>query len=184
MPDSLPLPIGTWNVDPAHSSVEFLIRHLGLANVRGRFGSFSAAIVVGEDLASSSVTADIDLTSVNTNNADRDAHLKSTDFFNADSTPSMTFVSLKIDGSDGEYELTGDLTINGVTNPITLAAEFNGIETNPFTQGKHAGFSAKGEIKRGDYNIDFNVPLGGEKLLLGEKVKIELELEFTEPVAS
>lgn len=180
---ALPLTVGSWKVDSAHSSVEFVIRHLGLANVRGRFDHFDAALEVGTGLASTTLGAEVDLTSVNTNNADRDAHLKSTDFFNADHDARMTFVSKEISGADRDYRVRGDLTINGITNPVVLEVEFNGIEASPFDQVNRAGFSARTEIKRGDFDIDFNVPLGGQKLLLGEKVKIELEIELVAPGA-
>jgi polyisoprenoid-binding protein YceI len=176
---SLPVASGTWAIDNAHSTVEFIVRHLGLSNVRGRFSTFDAKLLVGDDLNSSSISATIDLTSVDTNNADRDAHLKGTDFFNADNHPTMTFTSTSITGSGDEYKVVGDLVINGVSKPVTLDVEFNGTEKNPFTGAATVGFSAKAEIKRSDFKIDFQVPLGGDKFLVSDKVRIELEAEFT-----
>ena len=175
---SLPINAGTWSLDKVHSTVEFVVKHLGLSNVRGRFGTFDATLVVGGDLASTKVTATVPLSSVDTNNADRDNHLKSTDFFGVDANPTMTFASNAITGSGDDYTMKGDLTINGVTKPVSFEVEFNGTETNPMSQKTHAGFSAKAEIKRSDFGIDFNAPLGADKFLISDKVKVELELQF------
>jgi polyisoprenoid-binding protein YceI len=178
---TLPLSAGTWTPDVAHSSVEFVIRHLGLSKVRGRFNQFDATLDVGHDLADTAVRAQIDLSSVDTNNADRDAHLRSTDFFGIDQHPTMTFASTGISGEAGEYVMAGELTINGVTRPVELDVEFNGVETYPLDQKRHAGFSATGTISRSEFGIDFDVPLGVDKVALGDKVKIELELQFVDP---
>lgn len=175
---TLPLSTGTWTVDPVHSSVEFTIRHLGLAKVRGRFNSFSGLLEVGEDPASSSVAADIDLASVDTNNADRDGHLKGTDFFGVESQPTMTFRSTAIAGSGSGYTLAGDLSLNGIAKSIELDVEFYGTETYPMDGSTRAGFSASGTLSRKDYGIEFDIPLGADKLALGDKVVIELELQL------
>jgi polyisoprenoid-binding protein YceI len=130
-----------------------------------------------------SVTAEIDMASVNTNQADRDAHLRSTDFFHADEHPTMTFRSTGV-ASEGDgriYELVGDLTINGITKPVIRAVEFLGTEVFPVDQRVHAGFAATTEIRRRDFGVDFNMPLGIDKVGLGEKVKIELDLQFVAP---
>jgi polyisoprenoid-binding protein YceI len=178
----LPLNPGTWKIDSAHSTMEFIVRHLGLSNVRGRFQRFDAQLEVHDSLARSSVTVDVELASVDTNQPDRDNHLRSTDFFGVDKNPRMSFRSTGIAAGTGEdYLLTGDLTINGVTKPVTLDVQFTGTEVYPFTKKTHAGFSARGELKRSDFGIKFNVPLGMEKVAIGEKVKIELELQFIEP---
>lgn len=179
----LPLVPGTWTLDTAHSSVTFQIRHLGVTNVRGRFDTFSANLAVGGSLESVAVDASIDLASINTNQADRDAHLRSTDFFDLASHPAMTFVSSSISGSGEEYQLTGDLSINGVTKPVTFAVEFYGVDTHPADNRVRSGFSATSEIeiKRSDYGINFNMPLGAGKLALADKVKIELDLQFIAP---
>lgn len=177
----LPLSAGRWTVDGAHSSVEFTIRHLGLSKVRGRFNEFDAALTVGSSLATSSVEAEIQLASVDTNNADRDGHLRSTDFFGVEANPQMTFRSTSIvEGGDG-YLLVGELDLNGVTRPVELDVEFNGAEDWPFDQKQHAGFSATGTISRKEFGVDFEVPLGVDKVALGDKVKIELEMQFVEP---
>lgn len=177
----LPLTPGTYALDTYHSGVNFRVRHLGLSTVRGRFDTFDASLVVGESLGDIAVTAEIDLASVDTNNADRDAHLASTDFFNVESHPKMTFASTSVDGNGSEYEMAGDLTINGVTKPVTLDVEFNGVETFPMDGSKHVGFEATTEIKRSDFGIDFNATLGADKVLLGEKVKVELDIQFVAP---
>jgi polyisoprenoid-binding protein YceI len=181
---SLPLAPGEWPVDPNHSGVNFRIRHMGLSNVRGRFDRFDATLVVGTSLEDSKVTASIDMASVDTNQADRDAHLRGTDFFSTDQHPAMTFASTAIrlvSGSD--YEVDGDLTINGIAKPVTLEVEFSGVEVVPMDGSTHAGFSATTEINRNDYGIDFNMPLGVDKVALGQKVKVELDLQFVAPKA-
>lgn len=175
---TMPLTAGTWAIDPSHSSVEFVVRHMGLSKVRGRFGEFRAELIVGDDLSACSLTAEVELSSVSTNNADRDAHLAGTDFFDVEAAPKMTFVSTAIEGADGAYTATGDLSIRGVTRPVTLDIEFNGTETFPFDQSVHAGFSASGSISRKDFGVEFDVPLGADKVMIGDKVQIELEAQF------
>jgi polyisoprenoid-binding protein YceI len=178
---SLPLSTGTWTLDAAHSGVHFKIRHLGLSNVRGHFETFTAALEVGDTLDDVRVTASVDLSSVNTNNPDRDAHLLSTDFFGVDSNPTLEFRSTSVTGDGSDYVLAGDLTINGVTRPVSFPVEFNGIETYPIDGSSHAGFTAETSISRKEFGIDFNVPLGVDKLALGEKVKVELDFQFVAP---
>lgn len=178
---TLPLAPGLWTLDKNHSSVLFVVRHLGLSNVRGRFDTFEATLDVGPTLESIKVTADVDLSSVDTNNADRDAHLRSTDFFDTEQHQTMTFRSTAVTGSGEDYELAGDLTIAGVTKPVTFDVEFHGTEIFPGDQSTHAGFSATGEIKRSEFGIDFGIIAGAEKLMLGDKIKIELDIQFVAP---
>ena len=180
---NLPLASGSWTLDKLHSGVSFVVRHLGLSNVRGRFDAFEATLEIGSSLDDSVITAEIDLSSVDTNNADRDAHLRSTDFFGTDEHPVMTFRSTSIAGAGAEYELTGDLTIAGVTKPVTLEVEFNGTEVFPADQSTHAGFTATGSIKRSDFGIDFGIIAGAEKLMLGDKIKVEFDLQFVAPAS-
>ncbi|WP_101832800.1 YceI family protein [Frankia canadensis] len=177
----LPLVPGSWTLDTAHSSVNFQIRHLGVTNVRGRFDTFAATLTVGDALETVAVAASIDLASINTNQADRDAHLRSTDFFNLAEHPTMAFASTAVSAEGEQYALRGDLTINGVTKPITLAVEFYGTDTHPADGRVRSGFSATGELSRADYGITFNLPLGAGKLALADKVKIELDLQFIAP---
>ncbi len=180
----LPLAAGNWTFDAAHSAVSFSVRHLGISKVRGRFNQVDASLVVGESLASTTVSASIDMASVDTNNPDRDAHLQGTDFFNAEAHPQLTFASTRVTASpEGEYELAGELSLNGVTAPITLAVEFNGVEVFPMDQQTHAGFTATGTVHRSAYGVDFNVPLGADKVMLSDKINIELDLQFVAPTA-
>ncbi|HEY5011355.1 MAG TPA: YceI family protein [Acidimicrobiia bacterium] len=178
---ALPFTSGRWALDKNHSGIFFVVRHLGLSNVRGRFDGFDATLEIGSTLESVSVTADVDLTTVDTNNADRDAHLRSTDFFDTAQHSVMTFRSTAVSGSSESYELAGDLTIAGVTKPVTFDVEFNGTELFPADQSTHAGFSATGQIRRSDFGIDFGIIAGAEKLMLGDKIKVELDLQFVAP---
>lgn len=180
-PLGLGLKAGTWVVDSVHSSITFQIRHLGLAKVRGRFDTFAASIVIDESGAAS-VTAEIDLASIDTNNKDRDAHLRSTDFFNTDQHPAMTFESTGVSGSGDEFTIDGNVTLNGITKPLSLKVEYSGTEFFSPTNRTHSGFSATGTIKRSDFGVDFGaLPIGVDKLALGDDVKFELDLEFVEP---
>ena len=178
---TLPLTAGTWTADPSHTTVGFVVRHLGLSKVRGRFDGVSAQLVVGDDLASSSVSAEIEMGTVKTGNADRDAHLTSSDFFNAELNPTMTFVSTGINGEGEEFTLTGDLTINGITKPVELAIEFFGTSVFPMDQSTRAGFNATGSISRKDFGIEFNVPLGGNKVMISDKVALDLDVQLIAP---
>ena len=176
----LALPSGTYALDAHHSSVNFQIKHLGLSNVRGTFKSFTATLDVGETLADVVVEAGVELASIDTGQPDRDTHLLGTDFFDADRNPTMAFRSTSITRTDVDrYDMTGDLTINGRTRQVTFHTEFNGTEVFPLDQSLHVGFTATGEVRRGDFGIDFNMPLGVDKLALGDKV--ELDIQFVAP---
>jgi polyisoprenoid-binding protein YceI len=175
---------GRWSLDLQHSQVSFSIRHLGLSRVRGTFEQFEAALTIGETATDAHVEVTIDLASVNTNQPDRDTHLRSTDFFSVEQHPTMTFVSTALTGHGDSWSLTGDLTLNGHTQPLTLAVDFNGIEVHPGDGKQHAGFSATGTLRRSAFGIDFGLlPLGGDKLMLGDEVKLEIEIQFVEPIA-
>jgi polyisoprenoid-binding protein YceI len=177
---TLPLGPGTYDLDANHAGVYFQVRHLGISNVRGMFKTFDATLTVGATLDDVDVTATIDLASIETGQPDRDAHLLTTDFFDAEQHPQMHFTSTAVrSAGDDTYELDGNLTINGVTKPVTLDVEFNGTSVMP--QGEpvpHTGFYATTEIRRSEFGIDFNMPLGMGKVALGEKVKVELDLQF------
>lgn len=173
---------GRWEIDHTHSALLFSIRHLGLAKVRGRFDRFQATLDIGPTLAESRVEAVVDLASINTNNADRDAHLRSTDFFSTDEHPEMRFVSTSISLAGDELRVDGNVTLNGRTRPLTLDAEFNGVQEFPGRGIRHAGFSATGSLKRSDFGIEFGLlPIGIDTLALADEVKLELDLEFIEP---
>ena len=178
---TLPLAFGTWTADTSHTTVGFVVRHLGLSKVRGRFDGVTARLVVGDDLASSSVSAEIEMGTVKTGNADRDAHLASSDFFNAETNPTMTFVSTSIAGEGEEYTLVGDLTINGITQQVELDVEFFGTSVAPMDQSTRAGFSATGTISRKDFDINFNAPVGADKVLISDKVALELDVQLIAP---
>lgn len=168
------LTAGTWNIDPAHSEVGFTVRHLGLTKVRGRFNTFSGSATVADDQTASNVQATIDLTSVDTNSEMRDGHLQSADFFNSEAAATMTFSSTAITPTT----MTGDLTIRGITKPITLDLSYNGVAVD-HTDTTRAGFHASGEILRSDFGIEFNAPLGIDGMLVSDKVAIELEIQLT-----
>ncbi len=173
---ALPLAQGTWALDPNHTSVGFTIRHLGVSKVRGRFGDVAAELVVGPTPAESAVQATIALASVDTGNADRDAHVRSPELLDVDRRPTMSFRSTSVRGDGTHWTVDGELTIGQVTRPITLAVELGGVED--FIDGsRHAGFEAHGEVRRKDFGLGFG-PLGS---MLGDVVKIELDLEFIEP---
>ena len=169
-------PAGIWEVDPAHSNVEFVVRHM-FTKMRGRFGQFTGTIELGENLEDARAEGSIAAASLDTANADRDAHLRSPDFFDVESFPELVFRSTGLrPGGDGELALDGELTIKGVTRPVTLDVEFTGWAADPFG-GERAGFSARTEIDREDYGLAWNVALETGGVLVGRKIKIELEIE-------
>jgi polyisoprenoid-binding protein YceI len=167
---------GTWNIDPVHSEVGFSVRHMMVSKVRGRFTGFSGQIVTADDPTQSTVTAEIDLSSINTGQEQRDAHIKSADFFEVETYPTMTYRSTGIRVEDGDYILDGDLTLKGVTKSVPLHLELNGFGPDPYG-GVRAGFSATGEINRSDFNVSFNAPLQNGGVVVGEKITLQLEIE-------
>jgi polyisoprenoid-binding protein YceI len=167
---------GTWDIDTSHSDVSFTIRHMMVSKVRGRFGVFSGEIVTGENLTDSSVTATIDATSIDTNNEQRDGHIRSADFFDVENHPQWTFRSTGVRVDDGDLALDGELTIKGVTRPVTLALEVNGFGPDAWG-GTRAGFSASTTIDRNDFGVDIKMPLDGGGVVVGDKVQINLEIE-------
>jgi polyisoprenoid-binding protein YceI len=177
---TLPLAPGRWALDTAHSSISFSIRHLGVSKVRGRFTRFEADVVVGETLETTGVTATIDMSSLDTANADRDAHVLSADIVDVARRPTMHFRSLRVSGAGAEWQVDGELTIGDVTRPLTLAVELGGLETFPGGP-RHAGFEATTELRRKDFGIDLAMPPGVSGALLGDVVKIELDLQLIEP---
>ncbi|GAB3618366.1 YceI family protein [Okibacterium endophyticum] len=170
--------VGTWTIDPLHSKVGFSVKHLMISKVRGTFESFDATIVAAENFADSSIEATIDVASVNTGQADRDNHLRTSDFFKVDEFPTMTFrsTSISVDGDD--FTVEGDLTLRGVTKPVVFAGEFGGIITDGYGQTK-AGATASAVINRQDFGVNWNAALEAGGVTLGDNVAIELELQFT-----
>lgn len=178
---ALVLAPGVWNADQAHTSVGFTVRHLGLSKVRGRFPDVTAQLVVGDVLESSSVSAEIAMGSVTTGNPDRDAHLASSEFFDAATNPTMTFRSTSIVEDGDAYVLTGDLTIGAVSKPVVLDVEFFGTSVFPLDASTRAGFSATGSISRKEFGITFDVPLGGDRMMIGDTVTLELDVQVIAP---
>jgi polyisoprenoid-binding protein YceI len=169
---------GTWDIDPVHSEVGFSVRHMAVSKVRGRFDKFEGVIVTGEDPLSSTVTATIDATSINTNNEQRDGHIKSADFFEVEAHPTWTFTTTGVKADGDDYLLAGDLTIRGVTKPVTLKLEVSGFGPDAYG-GTRVGFSAAGEINRSDFGVSFNGPIPGVPggVIVSEKVSLHLEIE-------
>ena len=162
---------GTWTIDPSHSEVGFTVRHL-MTKVRGQFEKFEGTVTTGETLADTKAEATIDLNSVNTREPQRDAHLRSSDFFDVENSGDMRFVSTSFDGTTA----TGELTIKGVTNVVELDVTFLGIDKDAYGNTR-IGFEATTEINRKDFGVDFDIPLDGGKLLVGHKVNIELSIQ-------
>jgi polyisoprenoid-binding protein YceI len=170
------VPAGTWTVDPIHSTVGFSVKHLGIATVRGKFEDFEGTLEIGEGDESARAYGTVQGVSVNTGDAGRDEHLRSADFFGVDQNPELRFESAEITQVDEDsFEIAGELTMNGVTKPITLTAEVQGTETDPWGNERVA-LEVTGQLDRGDWNMTFNQALGSGNLLVGEKVKLQLDI--------
>ncbi|HYN92123.1 MAG TPA: YceI family protein [Thermoleophilaceae bacterium] len=170
------VPTGTWSVDPSHSNVEFSVKHLGIATVRGKFDRFEGTLEIGEDLSSARAYGTVQAASVNTNDPQRDEHLRSADFFGVEANPELSFESTAIRPLDEEtFEIEGDLTMNGVTNPITLKAEIQGTEIDPW-DNERVGLEVTGQLSRGDWGMTFNQALGSGNVLVSDKVKLSLDI--------
>ena len=166
---------GTYALDTAHSEIGFTVRHL-MTKVRGTFQEYAGEIVVKDSLEESTANVTVELGSVHTRSEQRDGHLRSGDFFDAENSPKMTFTSTAFKPEGDDYVLAGELTIKNVTKPIELAVEFLGVDQNAYGQ-TIIGFEASTSISRKDWGIDFNVPLEGGKLLIGDKVDIHLDVQ-------
>jgi len=170
------VPAGTWSVDPIHSSVGFSVKHLGIANVRGKFEDFHGTLEIGEGDETARASGVVQGVSINTGDSGRDEHLRSADFFGVEQNPELRFDSTAINPVDDDtFEIVGDLTMNGVTKPITLTAEVQGTETDPWGNERVA-LEVTGQLNRGDWNMTFNQALGSGNLLVGEKVKLQLDI--------
>ncbi len=166
---------GTWTIDPVHSEIGFSVRHMMVSKVRGKFDTFSGEVVTGADPLGSSVTAEIELASINTGNEQRDAHIRSVDFFEVEKHQKMTYRSTGVRAADGDYVLDGELTLKGVTRNVPLKLEINGFGADPYG-GTRAGFTATGEINRSDFGVNFGLGEGGG-VVVSDKVTIQLEIE-------
>lgn len=168
---------GTWTVDPAHSEIAFVARHLMVSKVRGRFNTFEGEIVTAPNPLDSTVTATVDLSSVTTGQEQRDNHLRSSDFFEIDKHPKMTYRSTGIRQDGEDIVMDGELTIKDVTRPVPLKLEINGFGPGIAPGETRAGFTATGEINRRDFNVNWNAALESGGLVVGDRVQIQLEIE-------
>jgi len=169
----------TWVIDPTHSEIAFKVKHLMISNVKGSFGEFNGQLVTdGDDFSTSEISFSINPASINTGVADRDGHLKSPDFFDVENFKEITFTSGKLTkAGDDEFELTGNLVIKGVSNSVKLVAEYGGLMTDPWGNVK-AGFTLNGKINRKDFGLTWNAALEAGGVLVGEEIKLNLEVEL------
>lgn len=168
--------IGTWVIDPAHSTVSFAVRHL-MSRVRGTFSNLTGQIVTAPDPARSTATATIEVSSVSTGNQMRDDHLRSADFFDAGRFPVMTFASTALHPAGGRWVLSGDLAIQDITRPVELDVRFLGVDPAGLQGEARIGFSASGTISRREFGITFGLAAGGTKIVVGDRVDITLDIE-------
>jgi polyisoprenoid-binding protein YceI len=170
------VPTGTWAVDPTHSRVEFAVKHMGIATVRGTFDEFEGTLEVGSDLASSRARGSVKVASIDTNDDQRDEHLRSADFFEAERYPQITFESTRIEPVDNDTSLVfGNLTMHGITNEIKVEIVLQGTDVDPWGN-ERVGLEAVSVLKRSDYDMKFNQALGSGNALVGDKVSISLDI--------
>ncbi|HKP91674.1 MAG TPA: YceI family protein [Thermoleophilaceae bacterium] len=170
------VPTGVWHVDPAHSSVQFAVKHMGIATVRGKFTRFEGTLDVGEELSSSKAYGKVDVASIDTDEPDRDAHLRSADFFDVERYPEITYESTRVVPLDGESSMVyGNLTMHGVTKEVRLEVVVEGTDTDPWGN-ERVGLTATGVLKRSDFDMKFNQALGSGNMLVGDKVNISLDI--------
>ncbi|MRX44888.1 YceI family protein [Agromyces kandeliae] len=167
---------GTWTIDPTHSEVGFSIRHLMISKVKGKFERFDATFITAEDPLESRVTASAEVASITTNEPNRDAHLRTGDFFAAEQYPTIDFVSTGVRVEGGEFKVDGELTMRGVTKPVTFDFDFGGFGGDPYGNYK-GGATAKAVVNREDFGLSYNAALETGGVLLGEQVTITLELQ-------
>ena len=169
----------TWNLDPAHSSVEFAVKHLMISTVKGRFADVRGSLVTDESKpGASTVQVEIGVASIDTRNEQRDAHLRSPDFFDAESHPTLVFTGKRVEGDvTGSFRLTGDLTIRGVTREITLDVENEGTARDPWG-GERSAFSAKGKFSRADFGLTWNQALEAGGVMVSDEVKVTIDAQF------
>jgi polyisoprenoid-binding protein YceI len=171
---------GTWNLDQSHTEVGFVVRHAGISKVRGQFTDADATLVVGDSLATSSVEAVVKTASFDSNDDNRDAHVKGEDFFNVEQYPEMTFKATSVEGTPEEFQLAGELTIKDTTKPVVFDVEFGGMAVDPFGATR-AGFSATTQISRKEFGITWNAALEAGGVLVGDKVTITVDSAFVLP---
>jgi polyisoprenoid-binding protein YceI len=170
------IPTGTWIVDPAHSSVEFSVKHMGIANVRGKFAEFEGELEVKADLTDCRAHGTVKAASIDTGEAQRDQHLRSPDFFNVEEFPEIGFESTRVEALDDESSrVYGNLTMHGITREIRLDVMVEGTDTDPWGN-ERAGLEVVGGLKRSDFDMKFNQALGSGNVLVGDKVSISLDI--------
>ena len=167
---------GTWDIDPVHSEVGFSVRHMMVSKVRGKFKTFSGQLVTGAEPVQSSVTAEIDLSSIDTGQEQRDAHIRSADFFEVEKYPTMTYRSTGVRAEGDHFVLDGELTLKDVTKQVPLKLELGGFGPDAYG-GTRAGFTATGELSRGDFHVDFNAAMETGGVVVSDKVTLQLEIE-------
>jgi polyisoprenoid-binding protein YceI len=171
------LPAGTWTIDPGHTTVGFVARHMMVSKVRGHFDDFDAEIEIGDDPLQSRLSAVVQMASIDTGNADRDNHLRTNDFFDIEHYPTMSLRSTGFERSGDDFVMRADLTIRGVTRPVDFDLEFGGANQDPWG-GTRAGFTATTTINRKDFGIEWNTALETGGVLVGDKVQIELDVQL------
>lgn len=174
---TLPIPSGTYGIDTMHTQLGFSVTHLGISVIRGTFDRFSGFLTVGDTLAGTSVTIEAEMASMNSGNTMRDEHMHGADFFDVANHPQMIFQSTSVTESGSGYALTGNLTIKGVTQPVTLETTYNGSQVFPMDQSTHYGFSSNATISRSAFGVSYGVPM------VTDNVKLQLEAQFIQPAA-
>ncbi|MGW7196476.1 YceI family protein [Streptomyces chryseus] len=176
---------GEYSIDPAHSSIGFTARHAMVTNVRGSFPDYAGTLVLdGANPAASTASIDVKIGSIDTGSADRDNHLRSADFFDAEQFPLMTFRSTSAEALGGtDYRITGDLTIKGVTRPLSIDLEFNGSATDPFGN-ERVGFEGKADILRSDWGLTWNAALETGGVLVSDKIKLTFDISAVKSAAT
>jgi polyisoprenoid-binding protein YceI len=170
------IPTGTWAADPAHSTIGFAVKHMGIATVRGSFGEFEGTIELGEDLSSAKISGTVQAASVDTAEPQRDDHLRSPDFFDAARNPELRFASSTVEAVDEEtFKITGELTMRGETRPVTLTAVIQGADTDPWGN-ERVGLEITGQLKRSEWGMNSNQALGSGNLLVADTVKLALDV--------
>lgn len=174
------LTTGTWNLDPAHTDVDFTVRHAGISTVRGTFGEVSGDLNLADDFTASTVAVEVAVASIDSGNEQRDGHLRSGDFFDVEQFPTMTFRSTGVTGTPESFTLAGELTLHGVTRPVELDAELGGQAVDAFGATR-VGFEAKGKISRKEFGLTWNAALEAGGVLVSDAVKLEISVAFVLP---
>lgn len=175
---SLPIPAGTYGIDPVHSQFGFSVTHLGISLVHGTFDNFSGSLTVGSTLDDTTVTVSAEMASVNSGNSLRDQHIQGAEFFDVANHQQMTFTSTSIREAESGYQMTGNLTIKGISQPVDFQVVFNGSATFPVDQSTHYGFGATAPISRSAFDISYGVPM------VSDDVELRLDVQFVQPATA